>query len=171
MWTVRASEDKKTSRKDGPGETPGSHRSSPDIGTYILVIKLANARTIKPGNLPATRYEKGIYLYIGRARKRLRARIDRHLRSRKKIFWHVDYLLQKAIIEDVWVRPHFLGECLTAARLEKLLSSPVAGLKGFGSSDCRCSGHLFYFSGNTEGLPALRAQLGFERMEADDIRR
>ncbi len=148
----------------------GSQKKDQDRGTYVLIIKLAKAQTIKPGKLPEARYEKGIYLYIGRARIGLRARIDRHLRSRKKIFWHIDYLLEKGKIEEVWVRQQYLGECLTAARAKTHLSSPVAAVKGFGSSDCRCSGHLVYFSDNTGGLSALQAQLGFKRMEWDGIR-
>ena len=141
-----------------------------DRGTYILLIGLSKTRRIKPGKLPETDYQRGIYLYVGRARKGLRARIGRHLRSQKKIFWHVDYLLQNAKVEDIWVREDYFGECLTASRIKEFLTDKATPIKGFGSSDCSCPGHLFYSSFSAQELTALRKKLGFEKVKIHEIR-
>lgn len=141
-----------------------------DRGTYILLIRLAKTRRIKPGKLPETDYQKGTYLYVGRARKGLRARIGRHLRSQKKIFWHIDYLLRKAKVEGIWVRLDFFDECLTASRIKELLTDKAISIKGFGSFDCSCPGHLFYSSSSAQELTALRKKLGFEKVGIHEIR-
>lgn len=137
-----------------------------DKGTYVLVIHLAKTQKIKPGKLPETLYKKGTYLYVGRARSGLQARIERHLRHQKKRHWHIDYLLQKAEIRDIWIRPHFFGECKIASKIQKSLPSPPAAPKRFGSSDCRCPSHLFFVPFNTEGLDSLRKKIGFAKVPA-----
>ena len=135
-----------------------------DKGTYILVIELAKNQIIKPGKLKETEYKKGVYLYVGRARKGLRARIGRHLKCQKKIFWHIDYLLQKAKIKGIWIRENYFSECLTASKIRALQPAEATGLKGFGSSDCTCLSHLFYFPSNTSELRSLLHSLGFEKV-------
>jgi Uri superfamily endonuclease len=138
-----------------------------DKGTYILVITLAETQKIKPGKLPEAIYRKGTYLYVGRAKKGLKARIKRHLRNSKNLHWHVDYLLLKAEIADIWIRPNFFGECSTASAIQRFLPSPAASPRGFGSSDCRCPGHLFYFPPGTKGLKSLRKKTGFVKAGSD----
>lgn len=138
-----------------------------DKGTYVLLIKLAKTQKIKPGKLPETAYKKGMYLYVGRARKGLRARIRRHLKCQKKIFWHVDYLLQKAKIESIWIRENYFDECITATEIQDFRPAAVVPFKGFGSSDCSCASHLFYFSPGAKGLKSLRKKIGFEKVNID----
>ena len=139
-----------------------------DSGTYILLINLPQTQKIKPGNLPEADYSKGIYLYVGRAMRGLRARIKRHIRKQKKLHWHIDYLLQKAKIEDIWIRPHFFAECSTAALIRNSNPSPKVPQEGFGSSDCRCSSHLFYFPPGTTGLNSLIKKLGFTKVDPNE---
>ena len=141
-----------------------------DRGTYILLIKLAKTQKIQPGKLPEAKYKKGIYLYVGRARKGLRARIRRHVRSQKKIFWHVDYLLQKAMIEAIWIRENFFNECLTASKIQDFRPAAATPLEGFGSSDCCCPSHLFYSSLSTKELISLQNELGFKKVKIDEMR-
>ena len=136
-------------------------------GTYILLIELENTQKIKPGKLPETDYKKGTYMYVGRARKGLRARINRHLRRKKKIFWHIDVLLQKAKIKGVWIRENFFDECTVASEILNYRASGATTLEGVGSSDCRCPSHLIYFPANTKGIRALGNHLGFERVKID----
>lgn len=138
-----------------------------DKGTYILLIELANTQKIKPGKLPEIDYKKGTYLYVGRARKGLRARINRHLRRKKNIFWHIDSLLQKAEIEGVWIRENFFDECTIASKIQNFRSTGATTLGGFGSSDCRCPSHLIYFPPNTKGIRSLGNNLGFEKVKID----
>jgi Uri superfamily endonuclease len=138
-----------------------------DKGTYILLANLDKTQKIKPGKLPETDYEKGIYLYVGRARTGLQARIKRHIRSQKKLFWHVDYLLQKAKIMDIWIRQDPIAECRTADEIRHSRPPAPKAIQGFGSSDCRCRSHLFYFPLGTRGFRALRKKMGFEKVKID----
>ena len=68
-------------------------------------------------------------------------RIKRHLRLNKKIHWHIDYLLKKSKIIDVFYKENDTREeCLIAKKLDEKLYSTT----GFGCSDCKCKSHLFY---------------------------
>jgi Uri superfamily endonuclease len=70
----------------------------------------------------------------------LEARVSRHLRSEKKLHWHIDYLLQRATITGaVMAESIRRRECDIARALEAQLEC----IRGFGASDCRCAGHLF----------------------------
>ena len=134
-----------------------------DNGTYILLVYLDKTQKIKPGKLPEILYKKGIYLYVGRALTGLQARITRHKRCKKKIYWHIDYLLQKAKISDIWVRFDYLDECSTAHTIQNSKPAVAKAIQGFGSSDCRCRSHLFYFPQGTKGLKSLRSEIGFKK--------
>jgi len=136
-----------------------------DKGTYVLIISLDKTQKIKAGKLPEAPYRRGIYLYVGRARRGLQARVKRHIRCQKKSHWHIDYLLQKGKIQDIWIRPNFFGECSTASMIQNLSPASEAVPKGFGSSDCRCSSHLHYFPPETKRLDSLRKKIGFAKVE------
>ena len=116
----------------------------PEGGIYVLVILARGMRTVAAGALGELRLEEGCYAYVGRAKRGLPARLARHARSQgKRLHWHVDYLLGEARLEEVWVFPLHTGECELARRLEAEGGSR-GSLGGFGSSDCRCPGHLLY---------------------------
>lgn len=66
--------------------------------------------------------------------------------------WHIDYLLDVARIVEVWVFPDRLEECAIASLLVAE-GGDHAGLHGFGSSDCRCEGHLVYFGARRPSPP------------------
>jgi sugar fermentation stimulation protein A len=108
-------------------------------------MKLDNTAEIAIGKLGRFTFPAGHYLYFGSAMNGLQARISRHLRSNKKLHWHIDYFLRKATIIDIWcVESEERLECrlrLEATRLPGA-SAPV---KGFGASDCSCTSHLLYF--------------------------
>lgn len=134
-------------------------------GTYILVIELTNTQKIRAGKLPETKFKKGIYLYIGRAKRALQARLNRHLRSQKKAHWHIDFLLNKAHIKEIWIKENFFDECLTARTIKGLLASVQPAQDGFGSSDCRCSGHLLYSPNSLEEFTSLRKSISFKKVK------
>ncbi len=117
-------------------------------GTYVLVLRLAEKSDIAVGKLGEFRFPPGYYLYVGSAQGSggLAARIARHRRARKRLHWHIDYLLQYARLEDVWYleSPRRL-ECVVAEAIGALPDARVPA-PGFGSSDCRCTSHLFYFT-------------------------
>ena len=61
--------------------------------------------------------------------------------------WHVDYLLRYARVVEVKRYGGVASECELNRRVEKLPGSAVVAPR-FGSSDCGCSTHLFYFERN-----------------------
>jgi sugar fermentation stimulation protein A len=115
-----------------------------DSGSYLLMLQIPQAQDIKTGALGTLRFEAGWYLYAGSARKNLSKRLSRHLRRvRKKKHWHIDYLGPYAAqIKAYPICSYRNLECDLAAALENLGGR---GVPGFGSSDCRCKSHLFYF--------------------------
>ncbi len=113
-------------------------------GSYILLIELENDKEIQIGKLGNIFFEKGFYVYIGSALNGLEQRINRHLRTDKKLHWHIDYLLKSAKVNSVYYKENDQREeCKIAKSFSKL--KPVSG---FGCSDCNCKSHLFYGSKN-----------------------
>jgi len=110
-------------------------------GSYVLLIKVNPMQNIRVGRLGIFDFKPGFYAYVGSALNNLEKRIERHLRAKKKNFWHIDYLLEKAEILDVFrVESIQKLECPIAEKLSKQLHS----VPNFGSSECRCMSHLFY---------------------------
>lgn len=119
-------------------------------GLYILILKLEKGQTIRIARWGETYFHLGYYLYVGRARRGLRARIKRHLKTDKKTFWHIDYLSKAAQIIEVLVKPGNFNECRLADRLRRTLKNPSLAVPGFGASDCHCPGHLIYLAEKQE---------------------
>jgi len=119
-------------------------------GCYLLLILLPRRQRITVGHLGVFDFPAGFYLYTGSALRGLESRIARHLRLHKKKHWHIDYLLEEACVLEAIQFP-------TTKRLECLLNARAAALPGaqivvprFGSSDCRCRAHLWYFEERPE---------------------
>ena len=116
-----------------------------DSGIYLLIIKLSKETEIEAGACGKENFPSGYYYYCGSAQRNLKARIKRHINSRKKFHWHIDYLLKWAEIIKFKTWP--LGskyECKLADNIHKLPESKII-MPGFGASDCGCDTHLFYF--------------------------
>ena len=111
-------------------------------GCYVLIIVVKTDRTIAVGALGDIRFRKGIYLYVGRAKKNLKQRVNRHLATKKKMRWHIDYLLQHFPVESTMLAP-ILNECLFANDLATCAEASI--VDRFGSSDCKCESHLIHF--------------------------
>lgn len=115
-------------------------------GTYALYLKMEQETEISVGRLGVFCFPAGHYVYVGSALGSggLRARLARHQRSDKKLYWHIDYFLNHASIVDVQV--DFSGKRLECHWAQILLSMPGAQIIAprFGASDCRCSAHLIY---------------------------
>jgi len=133
-------------------------------GVYLLILRLKKNKRISIGNRPKIKFRKGIYIYIGSAFGGFRGRINRHLRKNKKLFWHIDYLLQDAEIKEVWLKQGNHNECQTAREMRNIIKDPVYPFKKFGSSDCQCPSHLFYIPEGTSGLRDLREKLTFKKV-------
>lgn len=128
-------------------------------GTYILVIWVAEDQDVVVGNLGPVPFRAGHYLYVGSALGGLSARLARHLRQRKALHWHIDYLLQHGRIEEIWYRVdrHRL-ECAWARALGGLPDVSALRVR-FGASDCSCPTHLFHSPARPE-LHTARPALG-----------
>ena len=121
--------------------------SGPATGTYALVLLLARSRMIKIGKLGSFIFPSGHYAYIGSAfgSGGLYARIKRHMRKEKRFHWHIDYLRQHAVIEEIWIcREKTKSEHAWARFLENHIGTELP-IHGFGCSDCTCTTHLFHF--------------------------
>lgn len=68
-----------------------------------MVIELAKTQRIRPGKLPRLRFEKGTYLYIGKAH------------------WHIDFLLNRAHINEIWIKENFFQKNL----VPQIAAAPV----------------------------------------------
>lgn len=115
-------------------------------GTYVLFIAVSKDITLEIGSLGGIKFVKGFYIYIGSALGSggLVKRVERHLRNEKKLFWHIDYLLNSSSIEIAavaWTANQQKLECLISQEIDRLLDL-VTPIHRFGSSDCKCTGHL-----------------------------
>jgi len=131
-------------------------------GTYALLLSLRSPLLLRAGSLDEVRLAPGSYLYCGSAMGGLAARVCRHLRSHKKLHWHIDYLTASVTPEEVWwARCPERAECRW---MEAALGLPGAAVPapGFGSSDCRCRSHLVYVP-ERPSAAAFALQLGRDR--------
>jgi len=120
-------------------------------GTYALLLRLDKPELIQVGRLGEFTFPAGWYVYVGSARGPggLAARLARHRRRMadgKRLRWHVDYLLERARLVEVW-------SVVSDQRLECEWARVFADAPGgeipvprFGSSDCHCPAHLIYFA-------------------------
>lgn len=120
------------------------NRKPPLKGIYCLIIDLNQKSIIKIGKKGKMTFTNGCYVYVGSALNSLESRIKRHLSHEKKLHWHVDYLLKSEYSKIVNV-----NWAVTLNDLECQLADEIAkkggGIPDFGSSDCCCPSHLFYF--------------------------
>ncbi len=103
-----------------------------------LPIKTLNEPSLFPGK----------YVYVGSAYGPggLRARISRHLKAKKRIWWHIDYLSTVVSCNKVMTFPGGRECDLIASFLSRGSTVPI---NGFGSSDCeRCPAHLVCLAPN-----------------------
>lgn len=117
-------------------------------GTYILIASLAQVKCIEIGSLGRFEVIPGFYAYVGSAfgSGGLRARIWHHLESTAAPHWHIDYLLEHAVLTEVWITTaNRKLEHKWAQLLEEAPQFRVPILR-FGASDYHHSrrSHLFY---------------------------
>jgi sugar fermentation stimulation protein A len=116
-------------------------REDQNRGNYLLILHLVEERWVKVGALGEILFRQGYYIYVGSAKKNLSQRLNRHLRKRKQLFWHIDYLREVAdSCFAIPIRSSLNLEHDLARALGEITSWQV---RGFGSSDCSCPTHLF----------------------------
>lgn len=120
-------------------------RSSP--GTYALVLRATQQKNVQVGRLGKLAMRPGFYVYVGSALGPggLKARVGRHLRPAARPHWHIDYMRRETERVAVWYAYDTVRrECAWADAFSNLRGSEIP-LFGFGSSDCRCPAHLYFF--------------------------
>ncbi|GAB4363610.1 MAG: hypothetical protein Kow009_00120 [Spirochaetales bacterium] len=117
-----------------------------DRGSYLLTLRLEDRALLRVGSLGNLEFLPGWYVYAGSAQRGLSRRVARHLRKvRKKMHWHIDYLSAVAVETRAYpVASYENLECALAAGLAGIGGIAV---QGFGSTDCGCESHLYYFEG------------------------
>jgi Uri superfamily endonuclease len=144
--------------------------STSDTGVYLLFI--AARGRIRVGRLGEQGFN-GIYVYVGSARgpgglKRVYRHIEVAAGRRAGGKWHVDRLLALGKLEAALFVP-------TSKPVECLLAQRVGGaaslaMPGFGSSDCRCPGHLFRLDDDWGTALEAAARLGDYRWIISPVR-
>ena len=135
-------------------------------GAYLLLIKVKRKAKVRVGKLGSIVFESGWYAYVGSAFGKslnLLSRVERHFKRRKKLRWHVDFLLAHGLVslEGAILLPSKKRiECKISKLLEKRAEK---GVEGFGCSDCRCKAHLYYFKSKQKLLSTLR-NLDFQKL-------
>jgi sugar fermentation stimulation protein A len=128
-------------------------RKTHDSGCYIVILRLEKETEITVGELGNIVFRKGYYLYAGSAKKALTKRLERHQRLRKNLFWHIDYLREKAsFYKGLPIRTSEDIECALAAGIQKMTDWSI---RGFGCSDCSCKSHLFGMNEDPVKSPAF----------------
>ncbi len=122
--------------------------SSPDRGTYLLVLWLAaDCENLRIGQLGSYDFAAGTYLYVGSAfgSGGLVARLAYHRqRDKARPHWHIDYLRPHCHLTESWSVA--CSERLEQPWCRALMQIPQVTLpiRRFGASDTALPTHLFY---------------------------
>lgn len=138
-----------------------------DRGIYMLLVEMPRDEVIAIGKLGEIFFPKGFFIYVGSAMNGLSKRLKRYRGSIKNHHWHVDYLLERAILRKIIpVITSSRLECQVADGLSNIADSLIPH---FGSSDCACQSHLFYFQKNPLCNRDFINLLNFFRLEVPTI--
>jgi len=119
-------------------------REGRDSGSYLLLLHLPRSVTVDVGSLGRIAFAAGFYLYVGSARVALAKRLQRHLRKNTVRRWHIDYLkVHSDRMTAIPIRSADPLEHEIAAAMGPIAEGVVPA---FGSSDCDCPSHLFFFA-------------------------
>jgi sugar fermentation stimulation protein A len=134
-----------------------------DRGSYLLLLRLSETVQLDTGALGSVTYRAGYYIYVGSAQANLTRRVDRHRRLRKRHHWHIDWLRNQAeFVEALPIRTSADLECDVASALRQQCDWQVPR---FGSSDCRCPGHLLAWASDPRQWPWFHDTLARFRMD------
>lgn len=125
---------------------PSSLEVTDQPGTYVLVFQSSINKRLTIGRLGALDVVPGFYLYIGSAfgPGGLRARTGRHRRKNTVKRWHIDTLKSWIHLAEIWFTEDPVHREHQWAGWFASDDEWIVPLPGFGSSDCRCPGHLFH---------------------------
>jgi len=139
------------------------HQAFKPSGVYLLLLELKTDKRISVGRLGEILFKKGFYVYIGSAIRNLYKRLDRHKRREKRFRWHIDYLRKYA--DHLRVIPILTPEKIECELAQNLKPLTQFLIPHFGSSDCNCESHLFYYEKNPLNLKDFINLINFYRLE------
>lgn len=119
-------------------------RAGEDRGSYMLVLYNGGPLSVEVGSLESIDFKKGYYVYVGSGLNSLKARLNRHRRSRKKRFWHIDYVTPE-YFKLIKSYPIHRTDRIEGHMADRVRSIANASVRGFGCSDSSALSHLFYF--------------------------
>lgn len=137
-----------------------------DSGCYLVLLELPEDKKVSIGALGEIVFPKGWYVYCGSAKKNLLSRMNRHVRIRKGMHWHLDYLRQEA--SSATTVPFRTQDEIEHQLAQGLSEIADWQIKDFGSSDCHCESHLFGFSEDPRRRTAFIDYLLYWRMARYD---
>jgi Uri superfamily endonuclease len=99
------------------------------------------------GKLGKFEFQPGYYLYVGSAfgPGGLAGRLKHHVKTSPCPHWHIDYLRREATLVQVWFSEDEIPREHEWANMLQALPGAIIPVNSFGSSDCACRSHLFYF--------------------------
>ena len=120
---------------------PSSAKPDNAYISYQLYFKLRLQKSVRVGQFGRYTFPAGSYVYTGSAIRSIRKRVIRHLSSRKKLHWHIDYLLSTPGVHLWKIVLSEMKECELNRRTRGVIAVP-----GFGATDCvaGCGSHLKY---------------------------
>lgn len=103
--------------------------------------------TVRIGRLGTLKLQPGVYIYVGSAfgPGGLAARIKHHHQIATRPHWHIDYLRAVCDLAEVWFTTLAGRHEHSWAKAVAQLAGATVPMPGFGSSDCACESHLFWF--------------------------
>lgn len=110
---------------------------------YAIHLEITCKKNIEVGRLGIYPFKKGIYIYIGSAKRNILARINRHKQVNKLLKWHFDYLRPHGTILKIITYENSIGECHLAEKIRKEEGGGFP-IRKFGSTDCKCYSHLIF---------------------------
>jgi Uri superfamily endonuclease len=122
--------------------------------SYKIHFILKKPVVLEIGKLGRFEFPAGEYVYTGSARRNMEARISRHSSRKKKLRWHIDYLLAASPSKIIGVELFDREECVVNQEAEGAILVPR-----FGATDCKngCGSHLKY-----RGQPKMVAPIRTE---------
>lgn len=114
---------------------------------YAIFLFIDKECEAEIGKLGTYSFQRGVYVYVGSAKRNLKKRIERHISIEKKKRWHMDYIRPYGSILTIITYDDSQSECKLAGKFIAKGHVPVPKM---GSSDCKCPSHFIYL-----GAPAL----------------
>jgi Uri superfamily endonuclease len=122
-------------------------------GTYTLVFNSSIEQPVNIGKLGTLILKSGFYVYIGSAfgPGGLKARLNHHVNHSSRPHWHIDYLRPSLRLCEIWYTYDQTRREHQWAKIHSQTRGVLLPLPGFGSSDCRCLSHLFFYKSKPSG--------------------